>query len=120
MTKQAPTNANSLFLVCEGVRPEAGNKLTLVGFYAGDRIVVPIGTERVLLNSLAFLLIFRDGQGTFKTGVSLRSPSGKELFEDSPIRDVELKENSTHTFAFQIVPFQSEEFGASSFGSVSR
>lgn len=111
MTKRLPSDKKTLFLMCEGIREEPGNKLTLLGVYTAQKLLVPTTTETVLLPSLAFLFVFRDGFGTFQVRVSLRTPSGVALIDEQPMKDAVKLEAQALSLIVQVVPFQTNEFG---------
>ncbi len=104
-----PTDGSVLFLIAEQVRPETGGKLSIIGFYAGGDILVPENTTQTVLSSLAFIFIFKDGEGQFKTRLTIMSPSGKQL------ADIELRETTfvgkSHSIVTQLAPFVTTEYG---------
>ena len=103
-----PTDGHTLFLACESIRQEAGGRLTIIGAVTSGDIVVPSGTQLVTLTSLAFLFVFRDGQGTFPASFSLVAPSGQTLVDQHKLP------NSVKVpgdLIINIAPFETKELG---------
>ncbi|MGH6824684.1 DUF6941 family protein [Methyloceanibacter sp.] len=99
-----------VFLLCETVREELGNKLSLLGLFTSNRILAPADTTTVLLPSLTLLFIVNGGEGSFRTSLTLFAPSGKALAEPTP-RDVPLVPGTGRNLIFNFVPFSTDEFG---------
>jgi hypothetical protein len=106
----APSDESMTFLIAEGVRPETGGKLTIVGFYGGGNILVPEETEETNLASLALIFIFKDGEGRFATHLTINAPSGNPIAELN-MRDTVIQEGKTHTIVAQLTPFTAREYG---------
>lgn len=83
MKKIYPTD-KPMFLVCEDVRPETGNKATFIGVYMGDILVTPYEKveEKAAINlsSLTCIMSFKDGEGEFDGEMSLIQPDGVTSF----------------------------------------
>src|SRR5260221_5052333 len=76
----APDKVDILF--AEGFREEVGDKMTLIGFYPGDTIIIGGEGAGKSLAALALVIVlsgneFRNVVGTFPFDVSIKSPSGK-------------------------------------------
>jgi hypothetical protein len=103
-----PTDGRALFLACESIRQEAGGRLTIIGAVTSGDMLVPSGTQLVTLASLAFLFVFRDGQGTFPGSFSLMAPSGQTLVDQHKLP------NSVKVpgdLVVNIAPFETKELG---------
>lgn len=86
-----PTRERALFVLCEDVRSEAYGKVSFMGTFIGDRIVVHenpeapklsqdvAGSPKIVgvLEQLAIAVVLRDGAGEFQINLAMRSPSGK-------------------------------------------
>lgn len=110
MTKKAPTDAATQFLICEAVRQEQGGKLSLLGLFPDGKILVPPETKKVTL-PLVCVFIFQDGVGSFSSKVSVIAPSGAFMVNDEPFDDVEKRPDGPFIALVHIMPFQTEEFG---------
>jgi len=108
---QLPTDANTLFLPCESIRQEVGGRLTLIGAATNGDIIVPTGTQIVNLTSLAFLFVFRDGEGTFPASFSLIAPSGQTIVDRFKLPDSVNRPGASFNLIIHIAPFQTKEFG---------
>lgn len=69
-------------ILCEDVRPEYGNKLTILGFYGIAPDVDIHLTQRGLPVRLYFLLGFGTGDGTYTTIAQILGPDGTSLVGD--------------------------------------
>lgn len=57
-------------LLCEEVRPELGGKMTLIGYYGSDTIIV--GSEPAMLRGLAFIFGLDQLQGNAPSAATFR------------------------------------------------
>ena len=96
-------------LVGENVREEKGNKISLMGLYVGDDILIHSAEPKVHLPSLSILVIVRDGQGVFESALVLLEPSGKERALGE--REVEKVKEQNAIFAVTLNNYLVEEFG---------
>jgi len=106
----SPTDAKTLFLVCEAARQEPGGKLTLIGLFPSRRIHIPANTKTAILN-LSFVFILSDGEGHFTTKVTLIDPKGVPMIANADVPPVDRNANGTSTVNINIAPFQSAERG---------
>ena len=82
--RKYPKLENMKTLICEQVRPDLNQKLSLLGVYAGDTIIfLPSrsGEIQFRLQGLAFVFIFKDGDGLFECKFSLTNPDGEETVQ---------------------------------------
>lgn len=71
-------------LVCEGIRPEPGGKLTILGFYAPIPFVdVGLESQDEVIASFTFLLGFGKVSGEFAVNTSILGPDKSIVVEDS-------------------------------------
>lgn len=68
--KREPRFKLQYVLICEEIRPELGGKMTLIGFYGSDTILV--GAEIVNLRGLGFLFAFDHVHGKSSTSAKFR------------------------------------------------
>jgi hypothetical protein len=107
---KAPSDAAVLFLLSEAVRQEAGGKLTLLGFYPDAQLLIPKGTEQVVM-PLAMTFIVTDGEGIFPTAVSLTAPSGKALFPKENMSESVKHPGQPMSILVAAHPFVTDETG---------
>jgi hypothetical protein len=112
------------FLVAEEVRPEASNKMSIVGFYPGDVIVmlkkerpqgvpqgVPEGTPEGF-ERLAILATISDApEGTHKFKGRLIEPSGDAYAPESPLGEAAIPKGFSHVVVVELKPFIVKQAG---------
>jgi hypothetical protein len=97
--KSLPKSDGSSFLVCEDVREEVNNKLSIIGVFQNDQIVLQ---KDILIPSLMVILFARGGEGSCETTVSLTDPNGQTVIE-SPKQTVVLEKNNVHLAALRVL-----------------
>lgn len=98
MKKSLPNSDGSSFFLCEDVREEVNNKLSIIGVFQNDDIVLQ---KDILIPSLMVVLFARGGEGSCETRVSLTDPRGQTVIE-SPKQTVVLEKNKTHLAAVRV------------------
>jgi len=106
------------FLLCDDVRAETSGKMTVVGLYPADKIIVhtkgrddrPAGSPVAVLHQLAVVCLLFDGSGTHLPKVSLFGPSGQKIVE-STMSEVTLNKDVSATIVLQGPQFVVPEFG---------
>jgi hypothetical protein len=106
------------FLLCDDARAESSGKLTLVGLYPDDKILVqqnpavPIQPPGVvaLLNQLAIVCILFDGDGVFPASATITGPSGLKL-ADMPLGTPTFKAGAPGIMALQCGLFPVAQLG---------
>lgn len=105
-----PSDAKTLFLVADDIRIETGGKLTILGLFAAGQILLHTPILPIALQSLAFCMMFTDGEGKFSSTAKFLDPSGKDIVP--PITAVLVKEpTKTATQILKLVPFSIASFG---------
>ena len=99
MSNSVPQSDGSSFLVCEDVREEVNNKLSVIGVFQNDTIALQ---EEVLIPSLMAVLFARGGEGSCETKVSLTDPQGNPVIE-SPKQTVVLEKDNVHLAAVRVL-----------------
>src|SRR5579863_1273895 len=99
MSNSVPQSDGSSFLVCEDVREEVNNKLSVIGVFQNDTIALQ---EEVLIPSLMAVLFARGGEGSCETKVSLTDPQGNTVIE-SPKQTVILEKDNVHLAAVRVL-----------------
>lgn len=77
-----PSDAGMWLLLADDIREEQGNKLSILGYYAGEDILVE--QDEVVIPSLALLLVMHGGQGYAELSFSVTSPTHEVLHEAQP------------------------------------
>jgi hypothetical protein len=99
MNKSLPKSDGSSFLLCEDVREEVNNKLSIIGVFQNDDIVLQ---KDILIPSLMGVLFARGGEGPCETRTSLTDPAGQTLIE-SPKQTVVLEKNKPYLAAIRVL-----------------
>jgi len=99
LNKSLPKSDGSSFLLCEDVREEVNNKLTIIGVFTNDDIVLQ---KDVVIPSLMAVLFARGGEGPFETRISLTDPKGQAVIE-SPKQTIILEKNKVHLAAVRVL-----------------
>jgi hypothetical protein len=100
------------FVLCEDVRQEENGKVTLVGVFAGDDVVLPANsTPGGALPSLAIFTIFGDGKGEFPLNATLQGPSGELSTHQYRANTLTVLEGVNSVVVYKWVPFRISEFG---------
>jgi hypothetical protein len=99
MKKALPQSDGSSFLLCEDVREEVNNKLSIIGVFPNDDVVLQ---KDIVVPSLMAVLFARGGEGPCQTKVSLTDPKGKKVIE-SPKQSVVLEKNKIHLAAIRVL-----------------
>jgi hypothetical protein len=101
------------FLIAEEVRPEANGKMSVIGLFAGDTIVVlkgklpdglpedtPAGIDR-----LTILVIVVDAYGPHSFKGRLIEPSGNLYQPEMVLGDADILKGNSHTLIVHLRPF---------------
>jgi hypothetical protein len=99
MKKSLPKSDGSSFFLCEDVREEVNNKLSIIGVFQNDDIVLQ---EDIVIPALMAVLFARGGKGPCETRVSLTDPKGQTLIE-SPKQTVVLEKDKVHLAAVRVL-----------------
>jgi hypothetical protein len=99
MNKSVPKSDGSSFLLCEDVREEVNNKLSIIGVFPNDEIVLQ---KEVVIPSVMAVLFARGGEGSCETKVSLTDPKGQTVIE-SPKKTVVLEKSDAYLAAIRVL-----------------
>lgn len=103
MPKKYPKDTSAFFLLFEDAREEVGNKISFMGIYPNNDILLPAtATFPAVLASLAFSLITRDGEGEFDVKVSLIDPKGVSVVDGARTKTT-LQAGRTHLATTKLV-----------------
>ena len=105
------------FLLCDDARPEASGKLTLIGLYPDDKIIVQSNLAQAALpaniaaiSQLAIVAIIFDGSGSFPMRASIVGPKGHA------VTTMPLGSPSLNAHAPSIVILQGGSFPVAEYG----
>lgn len=107
------------FLLADAVRQEQGGKLTVLGLYSGDSVllndplpkVFPEGKQGFALHGLTILVTICDGQGHFDCSIHLFGPDRKELGKGANRLEVNKEKDASANLIFPMEPFLINGFG---------
>lgn len=117
MTQKYPVAGNVKFILCEDVRMEAHQKLTLLGVFPADSITVlnpkepPGGSGVAVLTSLTVVAVLKQAQGRFDARLRIVAPGGTAAF-DEHIGAIELPKRGAATLAAKAMGFVVPAFGS--------
>jgi hypothetical protein len=74
-----------LFLVAELLRPDLGNKVSIMGAFAAGQVLVNPGTAFPIFLPFAIYSVFDGGDGTFQVRVRISDPSGTPLIDTTDL-----------------------------------
>jgi hypothetical protein len=99
-------------LLCEDIRPEPGNKLSILGFFGllpRARIVLKEWGKS--MEKVCFLVSTHGGAGTFKIHANILNPDGSLLISSAALTGEpppETSMNSAFVFAFGLIVFKEQ------------
>lgn len=99
MNKSAPKSEGSSFLLCEDVREEVNDKLSIIGVFPNDDIVLQ---KDIVVPSVMAVLFARGGEGPCETRISLTDPKGQTVIE-SPKKTVVLDKKNAYLAAIRVL-----------------
>jgi hypothetical protein len=99
MKKSVPASDGSSFILCEDVREEVNNKLSIIGVFPNNDIVLQ---KDIVVPSVMAVLFARGGEGPCETRVSLTDPKGQTVIE-SPKKSVVLEKNTAYLAAIRVL-----------------
>lgn len=108
------------FLIAEEVRPEASNKMSILGFYAGDTIVmlkkerpqgVPEGTPEGFERLAILATISEASEGAHKFRGRLLVPSGELYAPESTLGEASIPKGFSHVVVIELKPFIVKQAG---------
>jgi hypothetical protein len=99
MSISLPRSDGSSFLLCEDVREEVNNKLSIIGVFPNDDVVLQ---KNIVIPSLMAVLFARGGEGSCETRVSLTDPKGQTVIE-SPKQTVVIEKNKVYLAAIRVL-----------------
>ena len=99
MSFSLPKSDGSSFLLCEDVREEVNNKLSIIGVFPNDDVVLQ---KDIVIPSLMAVLFARGGEGSCETRVSLTDPKGQTVIE-SPKQTVVIEKNKVYLAAIRVL-----------------
>ena len=74
--------------MCETAREESGGKVSILGYVAGDEIMLPSDIKFPAGFSFAFVFVLKDGSGKFKPTFEIRDSSGNNIIPLQPLSEL--------------------------------
>jgi hypothetical protein len=110
-----------LFLLAESVREEHGGKLSILGLYTGNQVVLhgelptslPEGMNKFALPHLAIVLVFKGGEGDCDVKVEIVDPLGKRVLAGTA--QVSMAPDAVRNVLLPLSPFPIAAFGEHQF-----
>lgn len=103
MATTLPDDRLSIFLLCEDLRTEIGNKLSFMGVFVNNDIVFPKGTiQPVSIQSLMCVLLGRGGDGPVSTKMTIFDPHGSPLL-DGPLEPSVMERGKSHLMMAKLI-----------------
>jgi hypothetical protein len=99
MNKSVPKSDGSSFLLCEDVREEVNNKLSIIGVFPNDDIIL---RKDIVIPSVMAVLFARGGEGPCETRILLSDPKGQTVIE-SPKKTVVLEKDNSYLAAVRVL-----------------
>ncbi len=99
MNKSVPKSDGSSFLLCEDVREEVNNKLSIIGVFPNDDITLQ---KDIVIPSVMAVLFARGGEGPCETRILLTDPKGQTVIE-SPKKTVVLEKDNAYLAAVRVL-----------------
>jgi hypothetical protein len=102
-----PDDPDVVLLLCDDFRLEAGNKITLLGWFTGGdvRLLADAAPDTIMLSSICLVFLLRSGEGQFQASIRLISPGvGHEQLE-SPRTDFIKTAEAPAVHIVKITPF---------------
>ena len=97
--KSLPKSDGSSFLICEDVREEVNDKLSVIGVFPNEEIVLQ---KDILIPSLMAVLFARGGEGACETRILLTDPKGQMVIE-SPKKTIVLEKSKAYLAAIRVL-----------------
>lgn len=99
MNNSVPKSDGSSFLLCEDVREEVNDKLSIIGVFPNNDIVLQ---KDVVVPSVMAVLFARGGEGACETRILLIDPKGQTVIE-SPKKTVVLEKGTAYLAAIRVL-----------------
>jgi hypothetical protein len=105
-----PTDALIKFIVCETARQEKDDKISLLGVYPDDRILLPADARFPAAFSLSLVYFLLDGIGPFSGKLEIKTPvPNAQFFGGMP--NIEKVTDRPSTILATFMPFVASAFG---------
>lgn len=105
MDKLYPQAEDLNFVLCDEIRQEIGNKISLMGVYSGGDLIVPKKDDKKhVVASLSFFFGFTNGEGIFEGKFVIKDPTGKVILTN-PIKELKKEKDKGMNFVAAVKPF---------------
>lgn len=109
-----PDDSDVELLLCENARQEARGKVSLLGFFAGRKILVDKGTKLPTNIQLSAVYIASNGSGEFEVKFQVQSPSGN-ITPVYSLAKLKMDPSKSTTLMFEFSPFIVDAYGTYTF-----
>jgi len=107
------------FLVAEEIRPEAGGKMTILGFIPNNTLLItssrPEDAPKDIkdgIDRLAFLVVISDlHEGVHKFKGQIFCPSGEPYNQETSFGEGVAQQGTSHSIVIELKPFIIKEYG---------
>src|SRR5262249_48401318 len=106
-----PTDSLVRFIVCETARQEKDNKVTLLGVFPDDKVLLPVNAQLPAAFSLALVYFFLDGVGPFNGSFEIKSPVTNWPPYQAQMPTVDKAADQPGTLMLSFMPFVAPAFG---------
>ncbi len=97
------------FIVCETARDERDGKVSLIGVFPDDKVVLPANAQFPAGFALSLVFFLLDGLGPFTGRIEIRHPRQPSFFGDLP--GIQKLPSNCGTVIVNFTPFIAHEFG---------
>jgi hypothetical protein len=104
-----PTDSLIQFFVCDTVREEKNNKISLIGLYVDEVIRLAADARFPASFQLSLVYVLRDGQGTFNGTIEVKAPPPHPPFNGQI--SIQKNANEAGVIMLGFTPFVAFAFG---------
>lgn len=105
-----PTDTLVKFILCENAREDKGGKVSLLGVFPDDQILLPADARFPAAFPLALVFFLVDGTGSFPAEFEVQGPRNQPTFQGK-LPDVQKPPNNAATVVATFSPFIATQFG---------
>lgn len=111
MPNRLPPDADVLCSLSDAVRTEMGGKVTLLGYFGGNRILADKNSQFPIAITLGITFAFSDGDGTFSAKLRITPPAPHETLAEADLPVIVKDPKRNHTVTVNITPLPMPSFG---------
>jgi hypothetical protein len=106
-----PTDAQIKFILCEVAREEKGEKVSLMGIYPDDRVMLPFDVRFPAAFPITFVYFLLDGEGLFNGFLEIRPPTPDQPPFSTKLEKITKEADKAGTIVIAFTPFLAFAFG---------